>query len=406
MEVYMSAARPRFRQTGSPVAIEPLEGRKLLSADPLTVIVGAGAAKSVQFTDANGTQAQILLSGPGMASVDFGGTGLSQSANSRGVIVSGSGVSLSSITVNGSTGASTLQIITKGKHMLASGDILVGGSLNGLLAPGVVVSGNITTGNGVHELQLGGASGGSINIGSGRVGSIVVKVGSVSDENLNAGIPIVSLTASQWVNTPDEGMTIVAPQIGSVSIAHDFSAEVTTGSMKTISIHGSLSNSTINLTTPLTGGTNLNSLVVGGAISGTTINSGNSLGSIVAAQITDSQIYAGLVANPSAPLPTLSADFRNTSQIKSITLHRGASASFANSEIAAYIIGTANLGGVNQANGGTPFGMSAHQITSVMIVDQASGKTVHVAKPPTTNTFQSALTAKGITPADFQVIIV
>ena len=402
----MSAGRsPRFR-TYPLVSIESLEGRRLLAADPLTVIVGGGAAKSVQFTDANGTQAQVLLSGPGMASVNFDGTGLSQTANSRGVIVNGSGVSLASITVNGSTGSSTLQIITRGKHMLSAGDILVGGGLNGLLAPGVVVSGNITTGNGVRQLQLGGASGGSINIGSGRVGSMIVKTGSVSDENLNSAIPVVSLTASQWVNTTGEGLTIVAPQINTVSIAHDFTADVTTGSMKSVNIRGALSNSTINLTTPLNGMTNLNSLTVGGVISGTTINSGNSLGSINAAQLLNSNIYAGLVASPSAPLPTLSADFRNTSQIKSLALHKGASASFANSDVAAYFIGNANLGGVNQSNGGTPYGLSSHQVTSVTIVDQASGKTVHVAKPPTTTTFQAALTAKGITPADFQVIIV
>jgi hypothetical protein len=397
---------PRFSRSCSPSVVETLEVRRLLAADPLTIIVGAGAAKSVQFTDANGTQAQVMLNGPGMAGVVFDGTGLTQSANSRGVIVNGTDVSLTSITVNGSTGASTLQIITKGKHTLAAGDILVGGGLNGLLAPGVVVSGNITTGNGVHQLQLNGASGGSINIGSGRVSSLIVKVGSVSDENLNSAIPITSLTASQWVNTVGEGLSIVTPQINTMSVAHDFTADVTTGSMKSINIRGSLSNSTINLTTPLTQGTNLNSLSVGGAISGTTINSGNSLGSINAAQMLNSAIYAGLVANPSAPLPTLSADFRNTSQIKSINLRKGASASFANSDIAAYFIGTANLGGVNQSNGGTPFGLAAHQINSVAIIDQASGKTVRVSKPATSTTFQNALTAKGIAPGDFEVRIV
>jgi hypothetical protein len=402
----MPAVRSTRFPTASHAIVEMLEGRRLLSADPLTVIVGAGAAKSVQFTDANGTQAQIMLSGPGMASVNFDGTSLTQSANSRGVIVNGTGVSLASITVNGSTGSSTLQILTKGKHMLACGGILVGGGLNNLLASGVSLSGNLTTGNGIHQIQLGSASGGSINIGSGRVGSLIFKAGSVSEESLNSAIPLVSLNASQWVNTPDEGLSIVAPQINNISIAHDLTADLTTGSMKAMNVHGSLSSSTINLTTPLNGMTNLDSLSVGGAISGTTINSGNSLGSISAAQLVNSQIYAGLVANPSAALPTLSADYRNTSQIKSISLHKGASASFANSDVAAYFIGTANLGGVNQSNGGTPFGLSSHSVNSVTIVDQASAKTVHVAKPPTTTTFNSALTAKGITPVDFQVIIV
>jgi hypothetical protein len=378
----------------------------LLAADPLAVIVGAGAAKSVQFTDGNGTQAKVMLNGPGMATVTFNGTSLSQSANASGLIVNGTDVSLASITVNGSTGTSTLAIITKGKHMLACGNIIVGAGLNALNAPGVVVSGNISSGNGIHQLQLGGINNGSITIGSGRVGSLVVKVGSVTDETLNSAIPIISLNASQWVNTVGEGLDIVAPQINAVTITHDFTADVTTGSMKSINIRGSLANSTINLTTPLNNGTNLNSLIVGGAISGTTINSGNSLGTINAGRMENSAIYAGLVANPSAALPTLSADFRNTSQIKTIILHRGASASFVNSDIAAYFIGSANLAGVDQANGGTPFGLASHQITSAAIVDQGSGKAVHVSKPATTTTFQSALTAKGITPGDLEVRIV
>lgn len=389
----------------SVVHVEQLESRRLLSADPLTVVVGAGAAKSVQFTAANGTQAQIMLKGPGTASVQFDGTGLSQSANAKGLIVSGSGISLTSMTVNGTTGTSTLIVTTRGKHALSSGNIIVGGALNGLLAPSLTVMGDISSGAGLHQLQLGGASGGTITIGSGKVGTLIVKMGSASNEGLNSSIPITAFSASQWVNS-GAGGTVTAPQIKSLTAAHDFSANLTTASMNSMNVHGSLSNCTINLTTPLNHSMNLNSLVVGGAITGVTINSGNNLGSIVAAKLENSQIYAGLVANPSAPLPTVSADFRNTSQIKSIVLHRSASASFVNSDIAAYTIINANLGGADQANGGTPYGLAAHAITSVTIVDEASGKAVHVFKPSTTTSFDNALVAKGITPVDLTVRIV
>jgi hypothetical protein len=403
----MFCTRSRQYPAGRSFAqIEQLENRRLLSADPLTVVVGAGAAKSVQFTAANGTQAQIMLNGPGTASVQFDGSGLSQSANAKGLIVSGSGIALTSITVNGTTGTSTLMVVTRGKHALSSGDITVGGALNGLLAPNLTVTGNVSTGAGLHQLQLAGATGGAITVGSGKVGTLIVKMGSASEEGLNSAIPIVSLSASQWTNTAADGKSITAPQINLLNVTHDYSVDTTTASMNSMKVRGTLSNCTINLTMPLNRGMNLNSLVVGGAIDGVTINSGNNLGSIVAAKLQDSQIYAGLVASPSAPLPTVSADFRNTSTIKLITLRRSASASFVNSDIAAYTIGNATLGGADQANGGTPYGLAAHAITSVTIVDEGSGKTVHVSKPTTTTSFNNALVAKGVTPVDLTVRIV
>jgi hypothetical protein len=408
MEVFpmpRNLSRRRAAAGLSPV-IESLEKRCLLSTDPLTVVTGAGAAKSILFTAGNGAQVQIVLAGSGTASIQLDGTNLTQSANARGLVINGSGISLTSISAQNTNGTSTLQIVTHGKHTFSAGSINVTGALNGLIAPGVMLTGDLTTTAGVSQLQLAGANEGSISIGAGKAASLVVKVGSVSDESLNSGTPIASITASQWINTVGLGKTITAPQISKLVITHDFSADITTASMASISIRGTLSNSMINLTTPLTRATNLNSLSVGGAIQNVTLNSGNSLGTITAAQLENSQIYAGLVASPSAPLPTVSEDFRNTSQIKAITLHHSASASFVNSDVASYFIGTVSLGGVNQSNGGTPFGLAAHQIKSVTIVDQASGKAVRVSNPATTTTFQNALTAKGVTPGDFQVRVV
>src|SRR5258708_33206982 len=249
----MSSLRAsRFPLAHTAAMIETLEGRKLLAADPLTVVVGGGAAKSVQFTDAGGTQAQVMLKGAGTANVTFDGTGLSQSANAQGLIVRGTGLSLSSITVSASNGLSVLQILTKARRPLTIGTISVGGALNGLLAPNVTVTGDVTTGSGLHVLQLGGATGGTITVGSGRVGTLGVQIGSVTDESFNSSLPITTFMASQWVNTPGEDMTITAPQINSINVAHDFSADVTTGAVKSMNVRGSLSNSTMNLTTPLT----------------------------------------------------------------------------------------------------------------------------------------------------------
>src|SRR5947209_7225967 len=84
--------RPR-----SSALIERLESRQLLSADPISVLIGAGAAKAVLFTDSNGTTATVSVKGPGSATVNFDGAGLGQIASARGVVVTGTGVAMTSI---------------------------------------------------------------------------------------------------------------------------------------------------------------------------------------------------------------------------------------------------------------------------------------------------------------------
>src|SRR5579871_6195088 len=300
--------------------IESLEGRALLSGDPLSVIVGAGAAKSVQFTDATGTQAQILLKGAGTANITFDGTGLSQSANNKGLVVNGSDISVSSIGINATNAQSVLQVITVKKRGLGVGMIVAGGALNAIMAPTVTVAGDISVPSGLHVLQLAGAHDGTIAIGSGRVGTLGVQVGTVTDESLNSDIPITTLVASQWVNTVGEGLSITAPTIKSIAISHDLTADLTAGTVGAISIKGTLSNSNLNLTTPLTPlGMSISTLTVGGAIASTDIIGGGTIGSINAGRMSDSVVYAGLVASPSGVFPSVATDFRNTATNKSVT---------------------------------------------------------------------------------------
>ena len=387
--------------------IETLENRTLLAADPLTVIVGSGAAKSVMFTDANGTQAQVMLAGPGTASVNFDGTGLSQSANAKGLVVNGSNISVRSITVNGTTGQSNFQIITTKNKALTIGDITVGGGLNGLLAHSVTVAGDITTGSGVHILQLAGAANGTISIGSGKVGNIAVQVGAMTNVSFNSAIPVTTLVASQWVNDPGEDLSITAPTINAINIAHDLTADVTTGSIISVNVRGTISSSTFNLTTPLTPlGKSLQTLNVGGGLASTTINAGGNVGSVNAGSMTDSFLYAGLVASPSGPFPSVTTDFRNTATIFAVNIRRGASATFSNSVIAGYNVNAVNLGTVSQSNGGNAYGVAAHDVHSATVKDLATGKTIHVSNPPTTTTFTNTLSSKGVTPGDLEVLIV
>jgi hypothetical protein len=463
--------RPNLRQPDSrrslmsrrhpPASIELLERRTLLSAaaDPLQILVGGGAAKAVQFTDPGGTQAIVILSGPGTATVSFNGTGLTQSGNARGVIVNGSGVTLATIT-------------TRGRRGISAGGIAVAGSLSAIRAPGVAVAGDISTSGWVHQIQLGSAQDGTISVNAprGGGGTLLLSVGSASNESVVSGVRIDSLQAGQWVNTTT-AQSIHAPQIvnlnvkgafapnlslsgtpsvlalknfragsisggtwsiggnvgaiaagsiahgwvanvtgsaNSITVSHDAAVNVTASTLGNVNVRGSLFGSSIQLLNPLTPmGFDLKSLSVGGAIQSSTIRSTGSIGAINAAQILSSRIYAGLVPLPMGQtLPMNVLDFGNVAQIKSVTLRRSSGASFAGSDIAAYSVGPVNLHTVQMSNGGTTFGIGAHSVKLVALTDQLTGKSVRVANVPSAAAFNSALASKGITPQDFVVSIV
>jgi hypothetical protein len=99
-------------------------------------------------------------------------------------------------------------------------------------------------------------------------------------------------------------------------------------------------------------------------------------------------------------------DFANVAMINSVSLRRSASASFTGSDIAAYGLGTINLGGVATPNAGTPFGLAAHNIKQVTLVDQTTRKAVSQANVPSTTAFSNLLSQKGINQGDFVVSVI
>jgi hypothetical protein len=448
-----------------------LEGRRLLAADPLTVLIGGAAAKAVEFTDStSGSRAIVTLHGQGTATVNFNGTGLSQGASANGIAVTGSAVALDTISLTGTGLSTTLQISTVGRAPVTIGGITSSGVMAAIQAPGVVVNGDLTTTGWVHQVNLAGATNGTINIGPSHIdGGLSLNVGTATDENLVSAIRIANLTAGQWSSTTGSGDSITAPQVmnvhvrgtfdpdlnvsgipgaqvalqtfsagavtagtwsvgghvhivqaGSIAsgwtasvagmvdrfnVLHDATINFTAPAVGNFAVHGSLSDSTISLTQPLTAaGYNVSNLFVGGAMLNSNVVAGGSINTVSAARMQDSGIYAGLV---SPNLPATTADFGNTAQIRSVTLHRSAAGpSFTGSNIAAYQLGNVILGTVQMANGGTPFGLAAHSIQSITLTDQATNHSLHASNIPTTTAFSSLLAAKGMAQNDFVVEIV
>lgn len=468
---------PRFRFNRSRPAgkstrrhlIESLEARTLLAADTLSVFIGGAAAKAVTFIDPNGTKAIVNMAGQGNATVTFSGTNLSQAASAIGVAVSGSGVTLASIALTHTGLDTVLHVRTVGRNPLTLGGLTSDGVVNSILAPGVVVTGNLTTAGWVHQITLSGAQNGTISIGPTHSnGGFSMTVGTVSDESLVSDVRVNDLTVGQWLNTTGAAESIVAPQAltirsrgnfapdlsiagirgadvslqtfvagaitggslnvsgkvhsfnagsiaggwnGTVSgtvddfhVTHDATMNLTASIINNLAVFGALSNSTVSLTEPLsTIGFDLFNLYTGGAIVNSTIESVGSIKAVSALSMQNSGLYVGLQA---PVLPTMTSAFANIAEIRSVTLRRSASASFAASNIAAYQLGTLVLGAVQTSNGGTPFGVAGHSIQSITLVDQTTRHVAHETNVPSAAAFHQVLVSKGINQGDLVVDVV
>lgn len=468
---HLKPLTPRAPRRPAGSQVEMLEGRRLLAADPLTVLIGGNAAKAVEFTDStSGTRAIVTLHGQGTANVNFVGTGLSQGASANGIVVTGSGVALDSIALSGTGLSTTLQISTIGRAPVTIGGITSSGVMSAILAPGVVVNGDLTTTGWVHQVNLGGASHGTISIGPSRInGGLSLNVGTATDENLVSAIRIANLTAGQWSSTTGGGDSITAPQVLNVHVRGTFdpnlnvtgipgaqvalqmfSAGAITAGTWNVGGHvhlfqaGSIASgwaasvagmvdrfnvlhdASVNFTAPAVG-----TFAVHGSLSDSTISltqpttrTGFNVSNLfVGGSMVNSTVVSGGSVNAvsaarmqdsgiyvglvSPNLPATTSEFGTLAQIRSVTLHRSAAGpSFSNSNIAAYQLGQLSLGTVQMANGGTPFGVAAHSIQSITLADQATNRTVHMSNVPTTAAFAGLLASKSMAQGDFVVEIV
>jgi hypothetical protein len=186
----------------------------------------------------------------------------------------------------------------------------------------------------------------------------------------------------------------------------DLSSTISTGAIGTLSVAGSLSNATITtLANYKKGFTQLKQLSVGGAISSSKIVAAGNVGSISAASMSSSQIDVGLdstdVANDT--LPTAASDMTAGATLASVKLGT-ASPAFADSQISADIIGSLRLGIINTNNSGSPEGVAAASMSSI-VASLSSGGSLILGKAQLKSAaiLSAYLTAKKITLGDFQI---
>jgi hypothetical protein len=151
-----------------------------------------------------------------------------------------------------------------------------------------------------------------------------------------------------------------------VSVGGDLAGSWTANSINALS---SITGAAITLNEPFAArATGLNRLAVRGAISGANIRANADIGTVSAASIIGSTIYAG-VTSPGNNLPATAAAFVNAATIRNVTIrNRTTTPAFADSNIAASTIGRANLGLVQIANAAEEFGLAAQTVRSLSAV--------------------------------------
>jgi cyclophilin family peptidyl-prolyl cis-trans isomerase len=372
---------------------------------------GAGGAKQIRFTDADGTRTTLSLTGPGNANVQFNGTVASETLTKAGIrTVTGAGLSIASISLTGTTGASTLNVTGAGGNgMVEMGTISAAGDLRAINATRGALSGNLTIGGSVARITLLSATGGAMTI-SGSGGSTAMAIASATGESVASSEAIASVQSTSWV-AASGGTTapFSAPSIGRFNVTHELNANLLTGNLSTVNA-GSVTPSTWSLSGTLgtlsagsITGLDLTAASIGrindrGAAAQDVISSAGNITAISALSMTGTRIDAGDPTLDSNGLPTA---FPTSATIRTVTVGRGG---FSNSAIGAQSFGNVSLGAVTSSNGGTAFGIGAHQIS--LLTATVDGKRLNMRNPASESDVAAALSKAGIAANDLVIRIV
>jgi hypothetical protein len=370
-----SAGIKVFLNAGGNIAPPPPSG-------PTQQTIGAGGKRSFSFYAIDGTFSTVTLNGPGAATLDFSGSSpISLQSPSGTVQVIGQ--QISAISMSGTTAATTLSIATRLRSQtLSVPTISADATIGSINAPTTFLTGDLTLPEGAGRVMLGSAKNGTITVGGGTAPSFVL--GTTAQETINSAVPLRAIRVSS-----DAGITLNAPSLASLSVG------------------GLLHDSSLALTAAYAAGAlDLARVNVAKSIANLTVNSAGNIGTIAALSMNDSTINAGV--GPLAAgqeFPGIS-DFVATASIDAVRLQRPARfRSLVNSNISAYRIDTLNLGTIQTANNGTPFGVTAHSI------GQISGTTL-LGQPFTLKNLntprdvQAQLTSKRLNLQDFTVEMV
>ena len=360
---------------------------------------GAGNNATNQFGNISGKKnTKLTVSDPCGVSVTFSLTGGGYGE------VNSVDYSFSQVILHDTGEKSQLTISTKGKTTTSVGDIIVNGSLKGIMAKTTNLLGSITVTGSLGTLTLDDvADSHTITIGSSAnpKAGVTMKFDQVSDLTINSQMPIKSITAAEWlagdINAPSVG-SITAKGDKKRAILGDFDVDVTTGGViGSVKVAGTLSgtwdcNIVKSITAAGIDGVDLTlskqpdakvpalgKLAIKNWITSSQIQSAGNIGTITTGGIADSICFAGVISTRDVdaadgvldlPDPALDINYDQPATIKSLSVKgiKSQSSPYAiNSNFAAANILSASLCYPQNDNSGVPFGVAADYIKKLTI---------------------------------------
>jgi peptidyl-prolyl cis-trans isomerase A (cyclophilin A) len=331
----------------------------LAAVGVLPVTLGTGGEKSVSFTSPAGKVVQISYAGPGSAAITFTGTGLTSTVNAKHKTATVTGtagdIGLASVTTAGTTAKSALTFGGARGASIGLGSLTTSAPIGTISGAEVTFTGNLTAGGTIGKLILGPVTGSNITLTS----ASAVTLGNLTTSNVTAS-----------------------------------------GSIKALTVKGAETGSNITLTGTAAGkATDLGKLVVTSAISTSKLISSGNLGSLSAAAVTDSSIYAGVTPAGGAALPSTLAEFSSQSSISAVKV-----GTFTGSDLSAYVLGKLSLGSIPVSNGGVQFGVAAASIAALAGRTDQGGK-LNLKKLTTEATLTAQLAKEKISLAGTDLLI-
>lgn len=331
------------------------------------VKIGTGGLKSATFTDADGTVSTVSLSGGGSATLVFTGTGVSVTDEKRGT-VGGTGVGLANVTVDASTARTRVVVTSRGGDRISNvGGLTSAAAFDGIQGTGVRLTGTVSA-PAMRTLNVSSLENAEVTIGAGS-GPLAFSAKTVTDSALTSQSAVNTVRVTTWTdNGSDDPVSVAA--------LNSFSATMVTG---------------LQLTSAAAAGT----VIVKGAMNNSTVRA-TSARSFSAASVSGTNVYAGYAGTA---LPTNKSQFAAGSAITTFTV-RGA---FANSNVAAAQIRTANVGVVTTNSGTGSFGVAGDVITT-LTGRTSGGKTIRLTRLDNPTSAAAAIAALGDT-GNFKVVV-
>ncbi len=440
-------------------------------AAPVTVTIGTKTVRSLSYTQPDGTKVSLNVSG-GTAVVTFAGSDVTTTTSRGVVTATGSGATISDISITNNKGQDASLNINAIGGTASIGGISDSGAMQNIIAPRASLAGNLTVGGlsllelastdhtvvnlgagtGTVTLNISSAvdtsveSSGRINlirstswtsddsgyyvIAGASLGSLMVS--GAFEENLLLSGPGMNLQNAQiggqlgasnsiaWTLSGDAGTIRSASAastwsltatgtVASIHLGGNVSSAISASGIGSLSVVGNLTGATIQTTgTFVAGQTQFGQLIVGGQISGSTVESVGNIGSVSAAELTGSEIYAGVTSavEQAAEFPGSLSDFSQEAQIGSVLL-KSKTAAFTNSKIAGEKIGDMQLGEIVTSNGGNPQGLAAQTIRSVTAkLDSGGELKMGPAQFSSATTIAAYVAKKKLSLADFELNLI